>query len=129
MPRLSKKQQVGHRVLDNYSFLRQICRTRSAKTRERLLSEASADQLLAIVEICSNILKGTFNLTGRQRDKLVPYAQQIRQLSRSRSEQGARRRLLQQQRQTGHGLFTTLLAPILLHAAQQLIHRVAANGQ
>jgi len=112
-------QPVGARVLDNYSFLKHICKTRSAKKQTKLLKEATTDQLLSLVEVCSNILRGRFTLNNRQKAKLHPFASVLRKLARARSERTARRIV-----QTGGGpLLPALLAPILFHAAQHLIQK------
>jgi superfamily I DNA/RNA helicase len=118
MPR--KPQPVGERVIKNYNFLKRLVSTRSEKKRCQLLSEASADQLLAIVESASNILNWKYRLNNRQRNKLKPFAHTVRRLARARSEKGARRIV-----QTGGSLalIGTLLGPILADAAFHLIHK------
>ncbi|MGN6671080.1 MAG: hypothetical protein ACTHJ4_06040 [Candidatus Nucleicultricaceae bacterium] len=116
-------QPVGQRILSNYSFLKRLCHTRSDRKRTKLLSGANTEELLAIVEICCNILRGQFRLSRRQTEKLVPFAPTVRKLSHARSENGARRTIISTQ--TGGGLFASLLTPVLISAAQHLIQKVA----
>ncbi|KAL3092830.1 hypothetical protein niasHS_005254 [Heterodera schachtii] len=112
------KQTVGQRVLDNYEYLKSLGRTTSHKKRRHLLSSAGCEELLTLVEICLNLLNGSFCLTRKQKQKLLPFANTIRRLARVRSEQSARKLILQQpQQQEGGSLFAPLLAPILLEAA------------
>ncbi|KAL3098471.1 hypothetical protein niasHT_021330 [Heterodera trifolii] len=95
-------------------------RTTSHKKRRHLLSTAGCEELLTLVEICLNLLNGSFCLTRKQKQKLLPFANTIRRLARVRSEQSARKLILQQQQQPqqeGGSLFVPLLAPILLEAA------------
>ncbi|KAL3075210.1 hypothetical protein niasHT_037439 [Heterodera trifolii] len=93
-------------------------RTTSHKKRRHLLSSAGCEELLTLVEICLNLLNGSFCLTRKQKQKLLPFANTIRRLARVRSEQSARKLILQQQpQQEGGSLFAPLLAPILLEAA------------
>ncbi|KAL3115095.1 hypothetical protein niasHT_017939 [Heterodera trifolii] len=94
-------------------------RTTSHKKRRHLLSTAGCEELLTLVEICLNLLNGSFCLTRKQKQKLLPFANTIRRLARVRSEQSARKLILQQQQpqQEGGSLFVPLLAPILLEAA------------
>lgn len=115
-----KVQHIGQRVLDNFTFLKQICKTRSSKRQNKLITDASTDQLLALVEVCSNILKGQFKLSDRQKNKIIPFAPTLRKLSRARSDKGARRIV----QSGGAALIPALLAPVLFHAAQHLIQRV-----
>jgi hypothetical protein len=114
MPRHSVT--IGPRILENYHFLRKIANCRSEKRLLNYLSEASADQLLALVEVASNILSPKFNITERHRKKLIPHSDYIRRLSRSRSEKTARH--ISQQ---GNGfVLSSLLIPILAEVARSL---------
>ncbi|KAL3110838.1 hypothetical protein niasHT_014776 [Heterodera trifolii] len=98
-----KKQTVGQRVLDNYEYLKSLGRTTSHKKRRHLLSTAGCEELLTLVEICLNLLNGSFCLTRKQKQKLLPFANTIRRLARVRSEQSARKLILQQQPQQEGG--------------------------
>lgn len=112
-----KRCIVGERVYKTYPFLKEVAYTRSEKRRQELLEHATPDELLAIVEICANILASTFRLTERQRRKLLPHADFIRRLSRSRSAKTARSIV-----QVGNGaIFSPLLIPVLLEIARFLI--------
>ncbi|KAL3093511.1 hypothetical protein niasHT_027818 [Heterodera trifolii] len=95
------KQTVGQRVLDNYEYLKSLGRTTSHKKRRHLLSSADCEELLTLVEICLNLLNGSFCLTRKQKQKLLPFANTIRRLARVRSEQSARKLILQQPQQEG----------------------------
>ncbi|KAL3085955.1 hypothetical protein niasHS_008997 [Heterodera schachtii] len=100
-PKMVKKQTVGQRVLDNYEYLKSLGRTTSHKKRRHLLSSADCEELLTLVEICLNLLNGSFCLTRKQKQKLLPFANTIRRLARVRSEQSARKLILQQPQQEG----------------------------
>src|ERR1700677_1145524 len=103
-------KSIGPRIVNNYSFLKSIQRTRCPIKRNSLINKAQGDQLLCLVEICSNILKERFNLTPKQRSRLYPYVNLIRNLSRARSENKARHLV-----QKGSGIpafIPALLAPI-----------------
>lgn len=86
-----------------------------------MLKHATADQLLALVEICLNILNSQFRLTTRQRSRLLPYADFLRKLARRRTERGARKHLVQTGSGIG-GLFAALLTPVLLDLARNAIN-------
>uniref|UniRef100_A0A183C7L2 Integrase catalytic domain-containing protein n=1 Tax=Globodera pallida TaxID=36090 RepID=A0A183C7L2_GLOPA len=47
---------------------------------------AGCEELLTLVEICLNILNGSFCLTNKQKQKIAPFANFIRKLARARSE-------------------------------------------
>ncbi|KAL3108860.1 hypothetical protein niasHT_015036 [Heterodera trifolii] len=83
-PKMVKKQTVGQRVLDNYEYLKSLGRTTSHKKRRHLLSTADCEELLTLVEICLNLLNGSFCLTRKQKQKLLPFANTIRRLARVR---------------------------------------------
>ena len=98
-------------VKDNYQFLATLAKSKSVVKKRRLLENASADQLLSIVEICANILKSNFTLNTRQRRRLAKYADFYRSLSRVRTESGAKRRILNQE--GGQAALGALLIPTL----------------
>ncbi|KAL3075976.1 hypothetical protein niasHT_037229 [Heterodera trifolii] len=83
-PKMVKKQTVGQRVLDNYEYLKSLGSTTSHKKRRHLLSSAGCEELLTLVEICLNLLNGSFCLTRKQEQKLLPFANTIRRLARVR---------------------------------------------
>ena len=110
---LNDKTKIGPRISKNFKFLKTLGKTRSKNKRSKLINLASADELLSIVEIAINILKANFNLTKRQRNKLVPFADLVRKISRSRSEKTARKLI-----QRGGNIapfIASLLLPILIN--------------
>ena len=112
------QRAVGPSVLSNKEFLTQLCRTKSERKRRRMISNASTEQLLAVAEVALNVLKGRLPLTNTQRERLIPYANFVRRLSRVRSAAGARRVI-----QIGGGPFlVSLIAPILLEIGRALIN-------
>lgn len=103
---------IGPRIINNASFLKSIAKSRLPAIRLNNLKGASADELLSIVEIAYNILKGKFTLSPSQKRRLLPFATIIRKISRLRSEKSARRTL-----QRGGAIGTAVAAiitPILL---------------
>ena len=115
--RFVKMKTVGPRVIANLRFLKRLARSTSEKQRWRILRDASCDELLSLVEICTNVLNSNFCLTQRQKEKLKPFAVLVRQISRVRSESGARQIV-----QKGNGFFFgSLLLPIITEAARYLL--------
>lgn len=111
---------VGERFLRNMDFLKHLATTRSPKVRNELIRYASADELLAIVEVCVNVLRSRFPLNARQRQKLREHATYLRKLSRVRSEKSARKIL-----QIGDGVaIASLLVPVIAEVARTLIERI-----
>lgn len=108
-------------VCSNIGFLRALSRTKSERKKKQILKRATTDQLLAIIEICLNVVKNRYvRLTKRQRSRLLPYVDAVRRLSRVRSEQGARRILLQKGDGFGGGpgFYAALLTPIIIEIAK-----------
>jgi hypothetical protein len=107
-------------VRENVEFLKQLAGTKSDRKKNALLLQATSDQILAIVEICANVLKYNFSLTGKQKRKLAKFADYYRALSRARTERSARNRL-----QQGSGVaLAAILAPIVGALAEHLIQKV-----
>lgn len=112
-------QPVGHRILSNLNFLKKLYKTKSERKKWSLLKKASTDELLALVEVCNNITTSNFCLTLRQKKKLLPHTTFLRNLSRVRTEKGARKII-----QKGRGFpFVALLAPVLVEVARTLINK------
>ncbi|KAL3113286.1 hypothetical protein niasHT_018901 [Heterodera trifolii] len=90
---LLRDQKIGERVVHNYEYLKKLGKTTSEKKRRHLLNSAGCEELLTLVEICLNVLNGNFCLSSKQKQRLAPFAKDIRQLARVRSERGARKLL------------------------------------
>lgn len=116
---------VGERAIQNFDFLRSLCRTKSCKKSNRLIANASDEQLLTIVEIALNILKTRFPLKETQRRKLVPLADLVRKLSRSRSARNAR--LIVQK--GGNPLLSALLLPVAIEVGRYLLENKTDGSQ
>ena len=119
-------QTIGERVLKNFNFLKKLGKTHSQKKWKALIRNANSEELLALIEISSNILAGRFSLSKKQREKLLPFANYIRKIARARSEKGARKIFTNQQ--GGQAVLAALLSPILVEAAQHLISKFTQNG-
>jgi len=111
---------VSQLVCENKDFLRLLAHTKSERKTKRILRHATINQLLAIVEICLNILKSRFKLTTRQKNRLIPHVDFIRHMSRTRSERGARK-VLRQKGGGGASVFAALLTPVLIELARSII--------
>ena len=120
MPNL-QEVQMSPLVYQNYEFLKTLAKTKSFNKKKEILRKASTEQLLVLAEICLNIVRGRFKLTSRQKKRMIPYTDFIRKLSRARSERGAKKIV---QKGSGPGqLFPSLLAPIILEIARNLMNK------
>jgi hypothetical protein len=104
--------RIGPRIINNVSFLKAIAKSKNPAIRANKLKLASTDELLSIVEIAFNILKGKFTLSPSQRRRLLPFATAIREISRLRSEKSAKR-VLQRGGAIGTAI-VSIITPILL---------------
>nr|CAD2202669.1 unnamed protein product [Meloidogyne enterolobii] len=123
--RQATNKPFGYLVIDMHASsdpglrLRTIlAKTRSQRKLQRMLRLSNTNQLLAITEICLNIIKDRLKLTPWQRRRLLPYADFVRKMSRVRSEHGARKIL--NQKGGGIGTFAALLTPVLIELAKSL---------
>lgn len=115
------KLKINQNISQHYNFLISLAKTKSSKKRRQLLRTALVEELLAIAEICLNILKGNFKLFDRQKRRIIPYVDFLRSMSRVRSERGARKLLIQKGSGVG-GLFAALLTPVLIELGRSLIN-------
>lgn len=113
-----KRKNIGENVSKQHNFLQSILKTKSQKIQTSLIKNASADELLAIVECCANVLKAKFTLTERQKRRLSQHAQFLRKLARVRSERSARRLL---QHGSGIPAVVALITPIVAELARAII--------
>jgi hypothetical protein len=96
-------------VNQNYDFLRKLAKTKSIKVRNKMLANATTSEILAVLEICVNILRYRVRLTDYQRKRLAAHAEYLRKFSRSRTEKTAKVIL-----QRGEGaILPALILPIL----------------
>lgn len=101
--------KLPKRVINNLEFLKKLAKARTKKKREQLFKEASNDQLLLLVEISYNILKGYFPLSLKQKLRILPHVEFVRKLGRVRTTNSAKNII-----QRGAGLnFSPLLVPII----------------
>jgi hypothetical protein len=119
------KPQISTTVCQNKDFLKKLARTKSERKIKRILKSASCDQLLAIVEICLNFVRSRFKLTARQKNRLLPYVDLVRSMSRSRTFKGARK--IMQKGSGAVGLFGALLTPIILELARAFIKETSKD--
>ncbi|KAL7079539.1 hypothetical protein ACQ4LE_001220 [Meloidogyne hapla] len=118
---------ISQIVKNNYPFLKQLAKTRSLHKRKRLLKQATIGQLLSLSEISLNIVKNRFQLTKRQKGRLVPFADFVRRIGRVRTERGARRIVIQKGNGLPLGLFPALLTPIIIELAKNLSSTLLPN--
>lgn len=114
---MARQCRVGKRIVKHYFFLKKLSKSSNEQQLD-LVKNATDDQILAIVEICVNVLKQSFKITNKQRSKLVPHANIIRKMSRCRSAKSAKKII-----QKGGGVVSlgALLAPVLFEAARFLL--------
>lgn len=119
---------LGDRIIQNFKFLKNISRVKSEKKLQQLLANSNCNELLALVEISSNILAGRFCLSKKQRNRLIPFAHFVRKIARIRGEKSARRLFLNQK--GGQlAVLAALLSPVLAEATNYLITKIAKNGK
>ena len=111
-------------IESNRDFLHCICNIKSQQKLDKLIKEANDEELLAIVDICYNILRGRLRLKEKDRARLSSNADYYRSISRSRTPNTARHRI-----QVGGNpaLIGAIVAPILGALAQTLLDRALSK--
>lgn len=114
---------IGERVLSNLPFLQLLSRTRNAKKRSQLLSDLTTEQIIALVEICHNIVKNNFKLKPKQLQHLKPHKDFLRKLARKRSIKSAKTVV-----QNGYGFpYSKLLAPLISASNEKILLNPGKN--
>ena len=109
---------VGDRIFRNYSFLRTLALIKSERKRLKLLTNASTEQILALIDAAANVsVFKTFCLSSTQKNKLKPYDKHIKKLSNAKDPNEAMK-LLQK---AGGRFLPSLLMPVLLEVARTLL--------
>ena len=87
-----------------------------------MIADANPDELLAIIEVCHNIVNSKFPITQKQKIKMMPYRDTIRRLSRIRSEKNARR-ILQRGGGAAGVIFSAVLVPVLSEVVRYFLDK------
>uniref|UniRef100_A0A914QCK5 Uncharacterized protein n=1 Tax=Panagrolaimus davidi TaxID=227884 RepID=A0A914QCK5_9BILA len=116
MLRLRMTYKIGPIVLRNIDFLKKLASTRSCQQRNKIIENASRDNLLSLVDVCFNVLEANIPLTRQRKTALAKHAQLLRALAECRSPKKARETLLR----GGSFPFISLLVPLLIEAASRM---------
>jgi len=93
---MKKKFSASALLEKNANFLNSIlAKSKSKKSVNEIISKASEEQLLCLVEICLNLLRGRLPFHRKRINNLKNQAALLRKISRSRSAKSARRLLIQ----------------------------------
>jgi hypothetical protein len=107
---------ISSLIKTNLPFLKNIHNfAKCPKEIEKLIINATNEELLCLVEISLNILRGRVPLgDGRRARKLKKHVDNIRRISRTRTAKSARRLLLPEQKGKGLPAIAGVLASILI---------------
>ena len=105
-------------ISKNGTFLQEICSTRRKSSQQELVKIATDEQLLCLVKICVNILKGRVPLRKTHLKKQRIQAHALRRLARTRCSRSAKRVLLQEGKGLPAiaGLLTSIVVPMIANA-------------
>ena len=115
------KIKTSELLAANARFVKTLATARSRQRRKHLISNANTNQILALVEIALNLLRGRVPIRANQKQRLGIHASDIRHLARVRSDKAARNVLLRSEQQ-GSGPFAVasiisrLAVPFLIDA-------------
>lgn len=88
MPR-ANEGIIGDRVIRNFGFLYKLAYCRNPHERFDMIQRARRDQLLAVIDICANVVHKDFKLTSQENKRVEKYWDLMVKLSRVRTPQGA----------------------------------------
>ena len=118
------KIKTSELIAANAKFVKTLATARSKQRRKHLIRNANTNQILSLVEIALNLLRGRIPIRANHKQRLGTHASDIRRLSRVRSDKAARKVLLKSE-QRGSGPFAVasiisrLLVPFLIDALQR----------
>ena len=96
-------------VYDNFGYLFHLNKC-SPHQRTFLLASASPEQVHAICEVCSNLVKGTIPLTPAQNKRLWNHADSIRNLVNPSIPFKTKKQILSQH---GGGFMSDVVSPLM----------------
>lgn len=100
--------------------MKSLLKEKNDKNRLKMIKEASADEIFALMDAAHNILKFNFPLSTKQRRKLAVYAKALRKLAKKKTVDEGRKII-----QKGRGpMLAALLVPVLTEVASRLISRL-----
>ena len=102
--------------------LQRLNRTHNANVRKAILEYADAELISAFCECAQNILRGTVQLTPREKGRLRRYTSDLRTIANRKTAVTRRRRIL---RQKG-GFLPALLAHLALTVCMPLLRQLVA---
>jgi hypothetical protein len=98
---------MSKRIERNLAALQALAKANRV-IKKSMISNASKDIILSLVEIATNIIRGNVILTPDQLAKLRPYEQALRSFVKTRASQKQRKAILQK-----GGFLGALLKPFL----------------
>lgn len=140
MGKTKKTVVIGPRTRRNFLFLYRLLDTKSPKQRWAMIQGCNKDELLSIIDVCTNVRRKSFKLSAKERRRIERHESALNRLSRVRSEKSAKKWI-----QTGEGvvhnpqarrkretykivqrggMLPAILAPVLTELAAQLIDHI-----
>lgn len=106
---------MSTRIRANQAFLHLLARS-TGERRRSLLKHATKEELMALFEICLNLLRGNLNIKGKDYEKLKRQRHLIRKLADKRVKINEKKKIVNQK-----GGFVSTLAAIAVPALAQLL--------
>ena len=118
--------KFSKRFKRNLPLLKRLKNCRSPQLRMQILRNADVDFLICLIECIVNVLQGRVSIKEGQKRRLLKHAETLRTLSKIRSRQLLRKKLVQSG--TGISIIPLILGPVLAAAAGLLGEIIAKNG-
>ncbi len=115
---------MGQRLRRNAEYLQLLCRSRG-KARQRLVANATPEQINALSEVAMNVLRGNLPLSSVHKRKLVPHRHRLRQIANRKLSSKKRKALMVRQR--GGFLIPALLGGLASIFAPKVINKLISK--
>ena len=100
---------MSERLFENIGLLYKLNGIKNTKKRQEALKYADRELIICLIECISAILKHQVNLNSEELGELRQHKDVLRELATTRSEQQARKLLVQE----GSGFLPIILPPLL----------------
>ena len=100
---------MSHLLRENFGYLYHLTNC-SSHQRTLLLATASPEQVHALCEVCSNLLKGTIPMSQVQKERLREHVNDIRELASPSVPFKTKKQILAQR---GGGFVSDIMSPLV----------------
>lgn len=105
------------KALKHKDFLSLLGKSKNTKRRRQLITLAAPEEIAAIQECVTNVLKGNLKISKKNQRKLLKYKNTLRKLASKSGSKASKKKLLTGQQ----GGFLPMLLPLAVSALSSIV--------